>query len=241
MILSYKHKFIFMHVPKAAGSSITVHLAKHMGAHDIQVGVWPERIEAGIHPNWRFYSDMAHPWCASRLLASAARGRSNWKSINAIHKRRYDVLVGERTAPNVKKAFPNEWLRYLKFAVVRNPFDRWLSQYHWLKVSSRGLSYSQFLEHVEANDYSKFPRMIDPWEVISIDGEIVMDRIARFESLGDDMATICEEIGIPYEKSSMPRVKVGKRLEYRDHHTLEDRARVERISAQELEVLGYEF
>ena len=58
MIISHKHKFIFMHSRKCAGSSMEVMLNKHLGPNDIQIGSWPETILAGGSMNNRL-SDRA--------------------------------------------------------------------------------------------------------------------------------------------------------------------------------------
>ena len=39
MIISYRHKFIFMHSRKTAGSSVTALLSHHLGPQDIQLGL----------------------------------------------------------------------------------------------------------------------------------------------------------------------------------------------------------
>ena len=47
MFISFKKKYIFMHSRKTAGSSITALLNKDIGPKDIQIGAWPDAIEAG--------------------------------------------------------------------------------------------------------------------------------------------------------------------------------------------------
>ena len=44
MIISHKHKFIFLHSRKCAGSSMEVALNKYLGPNDIQIGSWTETL-----------------------------------------------------------------------------------------------------------------------------------------------------------------------------------------------------
>ena len=50
VIISHKHKFIFLHCRKAAGSSISVALAKYLGFRDIQLSAIKETFQAGLRP-----------------------------------------------------------------------------------------------------------------------------------------------------------------------------------------------
>ena len=57
MIISHKYKFIFIHITKCAGSSMTHAIAPHLGEDDLVIGVTPEgeriseelRIKNGLH------------------------------------------------------------------------------------------------------------------------------------------------------------------------------------------------
>ena len=72
MPISHKHKVIFIHIPKNAGTSVLEALG----------------IQEFGHRKWFEYQ--------------------------------YD--------------YPNEWETYLKFAIVRNPFDRFVSNYEYAKM-----------------------------------------------------------------------------------------------------------
>ena len=52
MILSHKYKFIFLHVPKTAGSSITTFFSQFLGDKDILNG-WNHPLRNGIPYNLR--------------------------------------------------------------------------------------------------------------------------------------------------------------------------------------------
>ena len=44
MIISHKHKFIFLHARKCAGTTMEIILNKYLGPNDIQIGSWVETL-----------------------------------------------------------------------------------------------------------------------------------------------------------------------------------------------------
>ena len=60
MILSRKHRFIFLHNRKKAGSSVTVSLSRYLGPWDTQIGLHHEAMEDEIYPNLYSYGRVLH-------------------------------------------------------------------------------------------------------------------------------------------------------------------------------------
>lgn len=96
---------------------------------------------------------------------------------------------------------PDFFERMFKFAIVRNPWDRAVSLYHFHKSESFRLSdperytaainmsFRQFLDH------SGFVLQQLPW--ISLDDGVGVDYVGRFENLTGTMRTISEESEFP--------------------------------------------
>ena len=104
MIISFKHKFIFMKTRKTAGSSIQAALSKICGEEDIITGsnydlktnILDESHTAGRNID-KFFTNHPHP------LMSDVKD-----------------FLGKNT-----------WNSFFKFAFVRNPFDVAISRYFW--------------------------------------------------------------------------------------------------------------
>jgi hypothetical protein len=101
MIISHRHEFIYLKARKVAGTSVEVALAKHCGDADIVTPV------AGFNPKWD-EAEYDHP-------GRTQPGYRRHSPLATVRKRVGRIL----------------WHTYFKFAVVRNPWDLVVSQYHW--------------------------------------------------------------------------------------------------------------
>ena len=77
---------------------------------------------------------------------------------------------------------------YLKFCVIRNPYDKMVSRYYWAAayhgLERSRLSFKKFVkDHTNNNLYYH-----------SIDGKSVCDYFIRYEYLEEDINTLCKKI-----------------------------------------------
>ena len=79
-------------------------------------------------------------------------------------------------------------------------------------------------------------------ELYTIDGEIVVDRVLRYERLDQDLADFGAKVGLP-ETLELPRAKSGYRdgRHYRDVLGDAGRDLIAEACAPEIERFGYEF
>ena len=134
----------------------------------------------------------------------------------------------------------------LIFTLVRNPWDRMVSYYHWLRVQSfdhpavglaKLLTFSQFLNDpsimrtIETHHYGSYMR----------DGQGV-ERAARFirlEHLTEDLAPIEAHLGF---KLTVPRANESIRdRDWRGYYTPQYAALVGRICAEDVARFSYSF
>ena len=189
MIVSYRHRFIFCHSRKAAGSSIKIALAPHLGPFDILVGGWSDAIAAGHRPNVRLYWDLASP----RGVEALARWKLSGSrmALNVAHKRRYRQSLGpspEHASASKLKSFVGEdvWARHFKFCFVRNPFAKAVSDWRWrVRVTGHQIPFEEFIgDIVEGRESVVAPVQPDNWPFYTIDNKPAVDYIGRFEKSG---------------------------------------------------------
>lgn len=234
MILSHCHQFIFVKTQKTAGTSIEIALSEHCGGDDIITPLDPPdeeiRTESGRPgpQNWRepLSPFSARDW-GRRLLGRRPPAR--------FYNHMSATKIRERVDPAV-------WNGYFKFCFERNPWDKVVSFYYFHREFSR--------ERFEGRDPPTLEEFIragwanaSDFDRYTINGEVAMDFIGRYESLDSDLRIVWERIGLP-GVPALPRAKSGFRTDRRPYVEMygpEERDEVERIFAREIEHFGYRF
>ncbi len=247
MIISHRHKFIYLKARKVAGTSVEVALAQHCGDEDIVTPVGP------FNPSWD-EEEYAHP-------GKEVRGYSRHLPLIPLRRR-----LGRKL-----------WDAYFKFAVTRNPWDLVVSQYHWATRSDYGDSYkgsvgrslkrfwtrplkvrknsrqlgtnlartvmkmdvitfefyvTHMLRYYESNDRFYFDRS----------GSVALDFLIRYEHLQEDYTSVCDRLGLPVSEvpSLKTKARVGRR-HYTTYYNDRARERVAKMYHRHIEHFGYRF
>jgi hypothetical protein len=144
------------------------------------------------------------------------------------------------------------WREYFSFAVVRNPFDLMVSSYFWwLEKAHKFRSLKRMRQRVrEMADFREFIRSDlgrgyineyrgDIFDWISLDGDIIVDHVARVETLADDWRTICERVGV--QAADLPRENTTTRGDYRRYYDDETAEIVAERFHKTIDLFGYRF
>ncbi|MFP7672636.1 sulfotransferase family 2 domain-containing protein [Marivita sp. S0852] len=132
------------------------------------------------------------------------------------------------------------------FTLVRNPWDRMVSYYHWLRdqrfdhpavTLARSVSFDAFVLHDQTRDalsatpYSSYMRPAD--------GTDLLCHYIRLEHLAADIAPLEAHLGFSLQ---IPHVNRSNRpADYRRAYTDETRTAVENICAQDIAQFHYQF
>jgi hypothetical protein len=126
------------------------------------------------------------------------------------------------------------WKSYFKLTIERNPYDKLISLYWWAnRALATPAPWDVFLDKVK-------PHAITNWDIYAIGDRIAADFVGRYETLEDDLARACKQLGLPALR--LGRAKSGARKDHRHHSkVLSPRARavVESLCARELAAFGY--
>jgi hypothetical protein len=130
---------------------------------------------------------------------------------------------------------------YFVFSTVRNPFDRLVSGWKYLK-STRERTLIDVLRAppLEGVDYRHLTR---PQIAILRDpasGTLVTHALLRYETLQADFNALCDRLGLP--RRDMPLKNAGVReRDYRSYFDAETRQLAEAMFAEDLAAFGYGF
>ena len=220
MIVSHEHRFIFVKTRKTAGTSIEVFLARLLGPDAVVTpvippvpGHLPRNHSAPFNP----LPQMLHERRIRPALADLRQRRTYWNHMPA-------TRIRERVGARV-------WDSYFKFCFERDPWDKVVSWYWFLRWTVPDLPFDRFVLTQELP--TDFP-------LYSIDGRMAMDAVGRFEHVHDDLTAILAKIGVD-EPVELPREKTARPGE-RDTPTVftpELDAHVARVFAREIAEFGY--
>lgn len=255
MIISYKHRFIFVHCRKAAGSSVTAYLNRHLGPDDIQIGIWKGSLHAGGQTTRRVVRECFKPAgirAIARRLGQSIRTRRRptaGQLLNAANRahwaRWFPAKPMHPTAEEIAATFPEEWEQFFKFCFVRNPWDRTVSEFTWARAAEKGVSFEEFVERIadpDRPDPEKVrPVPVNTWPMYTLGGEVAVDFVGRFESLQNDMRAICRRIGIPFEPECFPTLKRGPGWDYTSFYTDHETEMIRRTHEPEINQFNYRF
>ncbi|WP_421726025.1 sulfotransferase family 2 domain-containing protein [Bauldia sp.] len=233
MIVSHKHRFIFLKTEKTAGTSLHHALAPFCGPDDIIVG--PRRHPKTNKPIGR----KPDPGLIGRHI-----------DVPKAFKRRFPALGGyyaHMPAAQVRALVGDDvWRGYFKFAVERNPWDRQVSNYFHRanRREKRGLSPKSFDAYITSPILRRVHHVrLDNWRIYTIDDAIAVDDVLRYEDLDNACRGLAERLGLP-KTIALPRVRGEHRPDghgYRSYYSERTAAIVGRWYAKEIEAFGYAF
>ena len=232
MILCHKHKFIFIKTKKTAGTSLELFLSQFCDDRDI---VTPDdeggvAVEAG-----RNYRGLFNP--IPEIAMGKARGRGLQRVLRGFRDRRR--FYGHASASIARTRIPAEtWNRYTKFCVERNPWDKTVSHYYYVRKHSKNPDYA-LDDYFRANIFAiNYPLYTDRA------GNLLVDRVVRYENLAEELGEIFAGLGIPFDGSLGAQAKGGYREDRRPYQEVfspEQREIVARVFAPEIALHGYTF
>lgn len=244
MIISRRHKFIFIHVPKTAGSTISAYLAREFGPWDMQLGSWKDSLDNGASANLLALIAIFCHLSPLRIAKTLVRNGNVDSLAGAALSRRFAGKLADHSGAREIEAFdPSAWKQYFKFCFVRNPFERAVSLYNWhYRKSETRPSFSQMLRLIEEGAAKTERINWESWPLYTHNDEIVVDFVGRQERLSDDLRLICDRLGLPFDDRFLTRAKANPtRPDICSYYKPGDRERVERLFGPEIEHFKYRF
>ena len=141
---------------------------------------------------------------------------------------------------------PDEMAQMMIFTLVRNPWDRVVSYYHWLLKQNFD---HPIVRIAQSNEFDAFLR--DPYFVASVQndpatryvtdaaGQVHDAVFIRLEQFADDFAPVRRHLGFDVD---LPRENMSERgRDYRAYYTDQTAQWIGDICAQDIEKFGYAF
>lgn len=159
--------------------------------------------------------------------------------------RRYQIMFG-----------PEEFHRYFKFTIVRNPFDRLVSAFFFMKKGGINAGDKSWADRKFAR-YDNFESFVKGWVnrrnvmralhfrpqsefIRAANGRPGLDFIGYLENIQADFTHIADKLKVKTSLIETNR-NAAREKDYRQYYTDETRAIVAEVFAEDLKLLGYTF
>ena len=188
MIVSNSRKFIFVHINKTAGTSITEALYPHLAWNDLVLGSTPtgRALDQPFHERFGLYK---HSTAREIRAVVGERVWSEYRSFAVVR----DPVDRARSLYGYLKmlqAGRSEFRKRLRSLLGARGGPDWVA----LRALRETGSFSAFIRHPQLR-YD--PGFIHQSRFLSDEaGALIVDRLLRFETLAADFAALCRELGI---------------------------------------------
>lgn len=190
MIISHKYKFIFIKTVKTAGTSVEVDLNRMLGPRDVATTILPP-VEGHTPQN------------------------ETWRKWGLFRRKYFNHMPARAVRESVgRKTFRD----YFVFCVEREPIDKCISHFNMLKNSPLHNNGNEELTIDAYIQRKGFP--IDTQKYTDEAGNLIVDRIIRYEALADELRKVGEMLG--FEVTLKARAKAGFREEIKLSDTQAD-------------------
>jgi len=184
MIISHKHKFIFIKTRKTAGTSIEKALLSICGDEDV---ITLDHLHSGeqdvFMDDARNYQGSWVPvkeLIASQTLLDTLRVGRDWLQRPKFYNHMSACSVKCRVDPNI-------WNSYYKFCFERNPWDKCISFYYWQGRGGRGLgTFRDYLlqSHKRGTLDQSLPK---DWRRYTFKNQLIVDDVYDFNDLSGNL------------------------------------------------------
>ncbi len=207
MLISDSHQFVFVHIRKAAGTSLRQILEQHALAKNNNP--WYKFLSRnGVSVNYRKYSFRKHA----------------------------GLIEAERSMPGDK------FKHYFKFAIVRNPWDRLVSEYEYIKTQPshsrfKKLSGMDFAQYVNYQSTRPAAHQVNALKLKN--GQLGCDFVGKLETLEQSLKMVGAKLGIEFSK--LPHVNQVNRRDYRTYYNNNLVESVAQLWHADIKAFDYKF
>jgi hypothetical protein len=211
IVISKKNKLIFFHLPKNGGTSVSDLLLR----------------------NENYY----YSWVIFSKILKRFTKKDNFFFDNFQNK--IHLLRSHESVKSIEeKISPQIFNAYFKFAIVRNPYSRFVSRYNYTKLISN-INHLKFSEFVK--QYIEFDMITDKQYqfLLNKNGKIGVDKVFKLENINKDINEITSRININPNK--FYRINTSTYDDYKQYYDADTKKIVENFCKEDLDFFNYHF
>ena len=228
-MISDKHRFIFIHIPKCGGTYITHHLLPFSEDY--------------------VRAEVPGPSSDSIMVRRPDERMHDHFDRGYMHASANDLMLYMGR---------EKYDQYLSFASVRNPYERLISVYFWGAGRGRDfVDKKHFLTdiHPPYNPHDRstgwrynarlddyFPHSCTPMEYFLLDekGEMLVDFLFKIDTMATSLTAVCQTVNIPLTLSTR-KYNASQHDHYSLYYDDEMREHIAHTYKWEIDFFGFEF
>lgn len=142
------------------------------------------------------------------------------------------------------------WNEYYKFAFIRNPWGRVVSEFHWrhsLPSRRPPIEFKDFIKYCEQRIKDKNNSNNDIyWShaqtqlsyITNNKGVIILDDVFRFENIHNDIGTISQKLGVSL---NLEKYNTSNHKHYQEYYNDETQEMVRQLYHDDIKMFNYTF
>jgi len=229
MIISHKHRFIFIKLRKTAGTSLEIALSGICGGDDIitPISLLDEKVRL----------EMGHKGAQNYDIPYKQYSFNDWA--NRIIKGKKRSFYNHMPASEIMGTVSSDiWKKYFKFCFERNPWDKTISHYYHLNRNQRFNSIMEYLKHHDSD-------VISDVDMYTEGDRLLVDKVFKFEEMEAALKEIPGMIGLE-SPLLLPKYKAKSQFRtskkhYRELLSDEEAGIIAKKHAREIERMGYTY
>jgi hypothetical protein len=229
MIISHKHKFIFIKTKKTAGTTLEILLSTICGKNDIITPISKEdeqlRKKLGGLPPQNYYM----PFSSYKKL--------DWyRFLTKREKKKfYNHITAEEIKSNINQKV---WQDYFKFCFERNPWDKTISLFYYKQGYKK---YKNIYDYIYAGELGT----IKGFDSYTINRIVAVDKIYKMENMEEALKDISTRLKLNNElKPPEFKAKGSSRKDKRSYKEIlnqKEKKLIDIMFAREVKLLNYKF
>jgi hypothetical protein len=226
-----ENPFIFIHLPRTAGRSITQALESVVNEQYILKFIQSHPI------NIRYKNDDGSYEHEKRVVRQLGLDPPSISKPRSKEDESYAFL--HSSLEDFSAALNSDLEEYYKFTVVRNPWDMTLSYYNYANHIRK--LHEPFNEKRFAEESIALVTAHDQVKMVSLGGRIKLNKFIKFENLKQGFKETLVDLKLP--QTALPDIRESSESvkDYRKFYNDESRKKVEDLFKEYIEVFNYEF
>jgi hypothetical protein len=158
------------------------------------------------------------------------------------------IVLQHLTAAELKTKYvpQDKWDRYFKFAVVRNPWSKAVSEYNWYLRYGPTVPFYEWVKSLNGRLMAngciailEVGHNVEQHKYLYSNDQLLVDEVLKFESINQDFASLCKKFNWNVSLKHERETQSTSSLDFRQYYCDETAEIIGKIYKKDTELFGY--